>query len=145
MSWFEDALTAADPALTAAPGLRGLEPADRPRLKPTDPRSLEGSCNLDLQLRPSRPDESRWNYAGAYAGKVWFVEVHPASSSGNIDELVKKARWLRQLTAGPLWDRRKALCWVASGPVSADPAFSRKRRLLAESGVVGPVTALQLR
>lgn len=144
MSWFAESLTATHPVLVSQPGLQDLQATDRARIRRKDPRSLEGSCNLDAQLRQVCPEEPRWDYAVAYEGRVWFIEVHPADSSGNIDEVVRKSEWLARWAAGPLWARRQGLWWIATGRVTPQPAFARKRRLLAERGVRGPIAQLQL-
>lgn len=55
-------------------------------------------------------DASRWDYAIGYNGKVYYAEVHPASSK-NIDEMFKKRQWLEA------WLRDKAtkLNYLPSG------------------------------
>ena len=58
-----------------------------------DARRLDGSLNIDEETKMLYPNESRWDYAVGYDGKVYYVEVHPANTS-NIEEVIKKKVWL---------------------------------------------------
>lgn len=132
-------------ALNPRPGLLALEAADRPSVKPDDPRAIEGSVNLDEDLRALHPHAPRWDYAVGYAGSTWFIEVHPASGDANVNEVVAKAKWLRAtFGATPLHTHCRGYWWVASGNVSSHPAFARRKRALALAGVQGPVRTVRL-
>lgn len=150
-TWFEDELSTVDEALQTRPGLQALDAADRERLGVAEPRRLDGSCCIDDDLAAHRSNEPRWDYAVGYAGRVWFIEVHPADSSGNVDEVVRKATWLRGLLGSspllrlPPNGQLRGLYWVASGRVTAQLAFSRSLRRLAEAGVGRPTERLHLR
>ncbi len=145
MSWFSDDLQAIDPSLRAEQGLQALGGNERSRVAPDDPRRLEGSCDLDEGLRWRLPNDPRWDYVIAYDAEVWAVELHSASSPGHVDEVVAKARWLRSLIRGsPLARRLRGLYWLAVGPVTRQPAFSRRSRQLAQEGVRGPQGSLKL-
>ena len=145
MSAFADDLASVHPALVAEAGLAAIPSKDRRVIDVAAPRQLEGSCALDQALAPFFPNAHRWDYAIAYEQGVWFVEVHPASGDGAIAEVVAKAMWLRSLLADtPLWAGNRGLFWVASGRTSAHPAFSRKRRRLAQAGVRGPMGRVQI-
>lgn len=58
-----------------------------------DARRLDGSLNIDEETNMLYPNESRWDYAVGYDGKVYYVEVHPANTS-NVEEVMKKKLWL---------------------------------------------------
>ncbi len=58
-----------------------------------DARRLDGSLNIDEETKMLYPNESRWDYAVGYDGKVYYVEVHPANTS-NVEEVIKKKLWL---------------------------------------------------
>lgn len=146
MSWFHQALSTIDPALDAEPGLQALAPTHRAAIETDDPRDLEGSCDIDADLAASHANAPRWDYVIAHNGRAWFVEVHPAASEQNVNEVLRKAVWLRALLRGSeLAARSRGLYWLATGPVTAAPAFSRRRRALAQQGVAGPSRALRLR
>ncbi len=145
MNWFADELTRELPSVTVVPGLQALSAADRQRIEPSDPRGLEGSCCLDNDLRESYPRKPRWDYALAYDAKVWFVEAHPSDSTGNVEEVMRKADWLRALLQnGRMWKRSRGLFWISTGKVTRHPAFARRRRQLAERGIRGPTSRLLL-
>jgi len=135
-----------DSELAIEVGLQALKPADRERVGPEEPRRLEGSVDLDEQMTGSEPDAPRWDYAVAYDQRVWFIEVHPASSTGTIDEVVKKARWLRtKITSTSLPDRSEGLFWISTDRVTSHLSFSRRKRQLQVVGVFGPMRRLDLR
>ncbi|MBN2800210.1 MAG: hypothetical protein JXX28_13810 [Deltaproteobacteria bacterium] len=145
MSDFEAQVQALHPDLRARHGLDGLKRADRERLSVTDPRQLRGSASLDDDLTGRYPSYARWDYLVAHGERVWFVEVHPASSDANLQEVKKKAAWLNTLLRGHPWrSRDNPRVWVSSGPISKAPAFSRKKRSLAQAGVVGPTRRLAI-
>lgn len=77
-------------------------------VKPTDPRQLEGSVNLDTCVKRLYPDENRWDYMLSYRETLYFIEVHPAITTEVKTVLNKKAwliKWLQnkapQLQAHP--------------------------------------------
>lgn len=121
-------------------GLQAFEPSDKKAVVIKDNRKLNGSVNLDRELRSRYPDSSRWDYALGYDGKVCFVEVHPASTK-NIDEMVKKKEWLVWWlkNKAPFLDAMPALspkfCWAATGSgihISTQASYKRK---LAQLGL----------
>jgi hypothetical protein len=84
------------------------------------PRTLVGSVDVDSALAAVLPDAPRWDYlVGQRSGheeRVHWVEVHPASSTGNITEVEAKLTWLVGWLEGtPLARHRRTFVWVASG------------------------------
>ena len=82
------------------------------------------------------PTEPRWDYAIGYQGnnaeEIVWVEVHPAESGRNLDEMVRKLDWLAD------WLRRKAWAmnygprrtvWVASGKIRFSKGDPKLRAL----------------
>jgi hypothetical protein len=57
-------------------------------------RLLEGSVDIDTCTRTKYPNDSRWDYALSYNQKIYFVEVHPASTS-EISAILDKLCWLK--------------------------------------------------
>lgn len=138
---FREAVDAA-PELRGAfrKGLQALRRSDGARVECRDPRRVTGSIDLDGRLAGSRPADPRWDYGIGVrtegAEKAVWLEVHPASS-GHVDGVLKKLRWLRD------WLRRNApdlgamtsrYCWVASGSVSFRPG-SRERMRIEDEGL----------
>lgn len=77
------------------PGLQALENVDKGAVKLKEMRKVDGSLNIDKETKHLYPNDSRWDYAVGYDGKIFFVEVHPANTS-NITEMAKKKEWLKE-------------------------------------------------
>ena len=74
-------------------GLQAIVKADKRAVMVKDARRLDGSLNIDEETKMLYPNESRWDYAVGYDGKVYYIEVHPANTS-NVEEVIKKKLWL---------------------------------------------------
>lgn len=101
-------------------GLRALKPADAGHVSCGRPRELAGSADVDAALATAFPNAHRWDYViGQSVGKsvhTHWIEVHPASSTGNIAEVERKLAWLSGwLQGNPLGQYPKVVVWVASG------------------------------
>lgn len=123
-------------------GLRALRKAHRDRVDCRDPRRISGSLDLDSACASSRPNDHRWDYAiglvqaRGRADRVFWVEVHPASSR-HVDGIIAKVVWLKRWLeeeAPRLEALPREFVWVASGAVTLPPG-DRKRNLLAQHGV----------
>ncbi len=55
----------------------------------------EGSVDIDSATKNKYPTASRWDYAIGYNKTLYLIEVHPASSGNNADEMLKKFYWLK--------------------------------------------------
>lgn len=75
------------------PGLQAIEKGDKDAVNVKDVHKVDGSLNIDKETRNLYPKDPRWDYAVGYDEKVYYVEVHPASTS-NISEMIKKKTWL---------------------------------------------------
>lgn len=82
-------------------GLKGVKNSDRNKVNVTDPRKLQGSLDIDTQVQKKYPQEPRWDYALSYDDKLYFFEVHPASTS-EVDTVINKLTWLKK------WLKNKA-------------------------------------
>lgn len=113
-----------------------------------DTTKCAGSLNIDAALLAAQPNAARWDYALMYAGRVVYLEVHPAASGANIREVLAKVRWLQQW----LQTQARALhtlprhpapfVWLASGSTDLRPS-SAQRLALAEAGIK-PISRLPL-
>jgi len=125
------------PALKGAyrTGLQALNNRHK-NLITADGNNLTGSVNLDESLKKGEHAQaSRWDYGIGYKINnfevaVW-VEVHPASSTGNLNEVVEKLKWLNKFLSGKWQSQLRAMTfrqyfWVATGRVN--PRLSRKSR-----------------
>lgn len=124
-------------------GLQALRGPDRARVSVDDPQRLRGSIDLDLTLKAVAPNAARWDYGIAYKKEtndpefVFWVEVHPATGTGNLDEISRKIRWLKDWLTNDGWrigGLRRQFIWIASGR-SAFTATSPQLRALAEQGL----------
>src|SRR2546421_1800900 len=94
------------PALADAlrSGLKALKSADASRIT-CSPRRLAGSVDVDLTLSQAFPNERRWDYAigvkhDRSTDAVIWIEVHPASSTGEVENVIAKLDWLKNWTTG---------------------------------------------
>jgi hypothetical protein len=83
--------------LSFCKGLQALDNADKAKIEPQNTSHLDGSANIDACLKKQYPESSRWDYAVAYNGAVYFIEVHPPNE---IKEVVKKLHWLKDWLSG---------------------------------------------
>lgn len=60
------------------------------KVKATNTRLLEGSVDIDAATKKTYPESNRWDYALGYDGLVYYVEVHPASTSEVNTVIAKK-------------------------------------------------------
>jgi hypothetical protein len=126
------------------PGLQALRRTDRAHVECADPRRITGSIDLDEALKADRPDDHRWDYGiglrdgqGKAQDRVFWLEIHPASASRHVDDVIDKATWLRawlNSDAPSLAKLPRQYIWVATGKVAISPN-SPKLRQLAKSGL----------
>ncbi len=82
-------------------GLKAVKNSDRNKVDATDPKKIQGSLDIDGQVKKIYPYDNRWDYALSYDDKIYFFEVHPASTS-EVDTVIKKLGWLKD------WLKNKA-------------------------------------
>lgn len=114
----------------------------------TDTRHLQGSIDIDACTTASYPNANRWDYAFAYKGEVFFIEVHGADSS-EVSTVKKKLQWLKNWLQqqAPEIDKLKAkklppFYWVQSKDF-AIPKTSRQYRAAKAAGLI-PIPKLKL-
>jgi hypothetical protein len=132
------------PALAGAfrPGLQALKPADAGHIDCEAPRILAGSVDIDTTLSEVFPNKPRWDYAigvqrDRNADAVIWIEVHPASSTREVNRVLEKLSWLKAWaadTAPKLKRLTREYVWVATGHV-AITSHSPQRKQLAEAGI----------
>jgi hypothetical protein len=114
-------------------GLAALVAVDKARLTVAASNRLLGSANVDAALHATQPNAARWDYVvGQKRDKLEhlnWIEVHPASGTGNISEMEAKLKWLATwMKATPLGEYPREIVWIASGRSafnSRDPALRR--------------------
>lgn len=124
------------------PGLQALRSADRHHIACAKPQSLSGSVDVDSALSQAFSNESRWDYAigvkqNHATDVVIWIEVHPASSTREVEKVIAKLSWLKSWSAENAPDLKRltrGYVWVTTGSV-AFSASSPQRRRLAAAGV----------
>jgi hypothetical protein len=114
------------------PGLQALKDYAA-YIQPEKPTRLEGSVDIDQQVKPLYEEEPRWDYAIGYQQRAYFVEIHPAGSDSIVD-IKKKAQWLRQWlqTKAPLLRSLSAsdeVYWIPSGRCAITPKSQQSKAL----------------
>jgi len=110
-------------------------------------RQCDGSVDIDKCLSATEHNNCRWDYAIGHNGKAYFVEIHPAQKSGNIDEMIAKAQWLAKwLNSAP---ELKAIqhpvrYWIATnGTNLRNP--NKERKLASLNVKMPPVKILEIK
>lgn len=76
-------------------GLQALKPGHALKISVPTPQNLTGSIDIDANTRNLYPEDPRWDYAISYNNEVFFIEVHPATTT-EVDIIIKKLEWLKQ-------------------------------------------------
>ncbi|MBE2279044.1 MAG: hypothetical protein IAE91_01525 [Ignavibacteriaceae bacterium] len=113
-------------------GLNALNRQEKIKINLADLSLLEGSLDIDESTRQLYPNENRWDYAIGYAGKIYFVEFHSASSK-EVKVVIAKLNWLKKWlkVAAPIVDSLKSdtpFHWIQSGnfKILKDSKFYRQ-------------------
>lgn len=120
-------------------GKQAIKSIDRSKVVAADNNQLQGSLDIDSQVKALYPNDPRWDYVLSYDDKIYFFEVHPAETS-EVDQIVKKVKWLK------CWLKTKApeinklpkaehpYTWVQSGRYAILPT-AREKMKLSVSGI----------
>lgn len=110
-------------------------------------RAIQGSVDIDSCLSNLYPNSPRWDYIIGYSGKVYFIEIHPATD-GEVNLIIKKSEWVRTWIDQNLNKlnilKKEPFLWVASGKVSILRG-SNRARLLAKAKISFPTRRAELK
>lgn len=120
-------------------GLQALTEADRNRLTIESPKTIAGSVDVDTELRSTFPQAPRWDYVvavsiGRRQVRLEWIEVHPATTTANVEEVCAKHDWLRHWLGGDgdRLDRYpRDFIWISTGKTSFHAGAPQLRRLAA--------------
>lgn len=120
-------------------GIKAVKSIERPKINPSQPDLLDGSLDIDTCTQNLYPNDTRWDYAISYKGKVCFFEIHPAYEK-EIKKMESKIQWLRtwlknkapKIASLPRVD--KPFCWVPSGKTGF-LSMSTARKKIALLGI----------
>ncbi len=120
-------------------GLEALESKDKrlikKRIRFKDSRKIEGSVYIEKCV-----EGGRWDYAVGYSEEVYFIEVHSATTPREINNVIEKARWLKEWKSRTPFKDDNRLLWVPSGKVGFLINSPQFRRLTKEG--IGFVSSL---
>ena len=124
-------------------GFQALNGDCKAKVEATDTHLLYGSVDIDKATKDKYPQDSRWDYVVCYHGALYFIELHPASTS-NVKEVLSKLKWLKDWLKdkAELGQAKKSYHWIATGCVNILPN-SRQCKQLADTGLL-PKTKLKL-
>ena len=120
-------------------GLQALKKSDRTKISCNDTTKLDGSLDIDTNVKALYPHSDRWDYAISYSGKICYCEVHPAETS-EVTKMIEKLAWLKQwlkdeapdIKALPAYSPKYV--WLSSGRVNVLPT-SREAKRISSSGI----------
>ena len=75
-------------------GKQAIKHADRNKVHAADSKKLQGSLDIDSQVKTLYPHDPRWDYAVSYDDKIYFFEIHPAETS-EVGKVISKVQWLK--------------------------------------------------
>ncbi len=114
----------------------------------TNTNQLQGSIDIDTCTTAKYPNDNRWDYAFAYKGEAFFIEVHSANTS-EVSTVIKKLQWLKDWLnqKAPEINKLKAkklpaFYWIQSKGFSI-PKTSPQYRLAGSAGIK-PIAKLRL-
>ena len=121
------------------PGLQALG-SNSNKVRADSTRELMGSVDIDTCLAKDYPDAPRWDYVFGYKSRIYYVEVHPADSTGEVKNVIAKLVWLKQWRkrSAPNLDdleNRSTYHWVSSGRTEPNLKRGSYRRLLDQNSI----------
>ena len=149
---FEAAATKA--GLTVQPGKSAVKNEYRGGVAVRAAHKFLASVDLDANLKANEPSAHRWDYGlGLIDSRgnesAWWIEPHPASSTGEVTTMLAKLEWLHNKLKNPEFAGLQTLTnaarlkgiafrWLAmSGDICIRPGTSQARRL-ALRGLAAP-------
>lgn len=117
-------------------GKGAINSADRNKIEADNNNKIQGSLDIDSQVKALYPEAPRWDYVLSYDDKLYYFEIHPAETS-EVDRVIKKLCWLKN------WLRTKAeqidklpkaehpYIWVQSGRYAILSSANMNRKLSA--------------
>jgi hypothetical protein len=156
----EFAAASAAAGLTSQAGKGAIDPAYRAMIEPATDARLTHSVDIDTAFSRSEANATRWDYGiGVEAGqgeRAYWIEPHPASSTGEVDKMLQKLAWLKQKLSLPAYAGLKkltgktqasgntAFIWTYSGDnrIRPDSPLARKLR---HAGLSMPCRRMELK
>lgn len=136
------------------PGKQAIEGEATNRITAKDTTKFAGSVQLDNDLEESYPNDNRWDYVVAYDWgnnqSLYYIEIHPASSTSQVNKIMAKKKWLDSWLMGDgnslkiySQNLKVGYYWITTGKVS--PLDSPARIKMAKKGIIGPLSRLVIK
>ncbi|WP_291586672.1 hypothetical protein [Comamonas sp. UBA7528] len=156
---FENAATKAGLAIVA--GKHAVKGEYRDRITVSAGNIFTHSVDIDSHYKQSEGASPRWDYAvgiksGANIESAFWIEPHPANSTGEVKKMIEKLVWLKKkLETEGFSDLRKLrdsaatkgvspYRWLATDATIRVTASSKEARLLALNGLDMPRRTVHL-
>lgn len=156
----EFAVAVAAASLQAHAGKGAIEHAYRSMIEPASGVKLTESVDIDTAFSQIEANATRWDYGiGVAVGKTeraYWIEPHPASSTGEVDKMLQKLAWLKSKLKLPAYAGLKKLTsatqasgntvyvWTYSGDNRIRPDSNTARKL-AREGLSMPCRKVELK
>lgn len=123
-------------------GMTAVKNEHRGKIRVQNPRSLEGSMDIDKACQKSEPGAARWDYLvvvnKSRDENLALIEIHGAARGGEVNVIIKKKEWLfKWLSKTKLNRFKKQLFWVSTGSITIT-AQSRYAKILASKRIPLP-------
>jgi len=146
--------------LTVQPGKSAVKNEYRSGVAVRASHKFLASVDLDADLKANEPSAHRWDYGLGLIDRrgnesAWWIEPHPASSTGEVTTMLAKLEWLHGKLRSPEFAKLQTLTnaarlkgiafrWLAmSGEICIRPGTSQARRL-AVRGMAAPTRHVAL-
>lgn len=144
--------------LSPQPGKTAVKAEYRSGISTVSGASFSHSVDMDGDFTTSEPHAARWDYGLGILKShemAFWVEAHPASSTGEVSRMLAKLNWLKQKleeskfkNLGEMTNRARsnaiAFRWLAqTGAIRIRPG-SREAALLAQAGLAFPARHVRL-
>jgi hypothetical protein len=149
------ATAAINAGLNVAVGKQAVEGQYRDHIVTTAGNTFTNSVDMDGHFKASEGASPRWDFAvgiksGTNGESAFWIEPHPANSTGEVNAMLAKLSWLKNKLNTPEFVGLKKLRdaavakgadpyrWLATDATIRITAGSREARLLAREGLGMP-------
>lgn len=149
------ATAATNAGLNVEVGKQAVEGQYRDRISATAGNTFTNSVDMDRHFKVSEGASPRWDFAvgiksGVNGESAFWIEPHPANSTGEVNTMIAKLNWLKAKLDTPEFAGLKKLRdaavakgrdpyrWLATDATIRITASSREARMLALHGLGMP-------
>lgn len=147
--------------LAVAPGKQAVEGQYRARIATRTGSRFTHSADIDGHFRLLEGAAARWDFAvgiqsAPHEESAYWIEPHPASSTGEVGKMIAKLNWLKAKLNSPEFAALRTLTdvsveksglpyrWLATDGTIRITANSNEARMLARHGLDMPRRSVDL-